>query len=133
MSAKYNGKNDTIRFTFLKSKYTIRVKKEELTMGYHPIEEEKEAKLFSESYATTLSSKNQVTLPAKVRERMNVEAGDQIIFSIDEKDNVIVNVMKKDSLLSLFGSMPPRGETIQREWTDIRKKMREERFPHNHE
>lgn len=93
----------------------------------------KEVNIFNESYAATLSSKNQVTIPAKIRERINAEAGDQLVFSINEEKNVVVDVIKKDSLLSLFGSMPPKGEKLQKEWSEIRQQAREEKITTNND
>ena len=76
-----------------------------------------------------MSSKNQITVPSVVRERLNTEPGDHVGFSYDEaSDQIVVSNMKKDSLLSLFGSMPPKGDKNQKKWDQIRKEARDERF-----
>lgn len=82
----------------------------------------------SVALTSTLSQKGQVTVPAKIREFISAEAGDQIQFSI-ENNNVIVSVKKKDSLLSLFGSMPAKTGESKMSWDEIRNKAREEMIP----
>lgn len=80
---------------------------------------------FSEALFSTITSKGQVTIPAKVRDYINAKPGDKIQFSINEDNQVIVDVLKRDSLLDLFGSMPPK-EKNPEEWSVIRKNAREE-------
>ncbi|MDE3840653.1 AbrB family transcriptional regulator [Bacillus methanolicus] len=87
--------------------------------------------IYSSAYTSTLSSKYQVTVPSKVREIINAEPGDQVIFAINANNEVVVKVNKKNSLLSLFGSMPPKGNSEPMEWSDIREQAREERFTPN--
>ncbi|KFZ32401.1 MULTISPECIES: AbrB/MazE/SpoVT family DNA-binding domain-containing protein [Anoxybacillus] len=77
-------------------------------------------------YASTLSSKHQVTIPTKVRELLGAEPGDQVVFVYGENQEVTLKVRKKDSLLSLFGSMPPKREQEEMNWEDIRKEAREQ-------
>lgn len=79
-------------------------------------------------FTSTLSQKGQVTIPAKVREFFEAEAGDQVQFVI-KNGSVVVNVLKKDSLLSLFGSMPPKKGEPAMSWDDIRRTAREEMVP----
>lgn len=76
---------------------------------------------------STLSSKNQITVPSVIREKLNAEPGDQVIFYYNEESKEItVESIKKDSLLSLFGSMPPREDKRQKDWDVIRKEARDE-------
>jgi AbrB family looped-hinge helix DNA binding protein len=79
-------------------------------------------------YSSTPSSKNQVTIPIKVREVLGTEPGDQIMFVYGENQEVTLKVRKKNSLLSLFGSMPPKGDKSALDWDKIRKQAREERI-----
>jgi antitoxin PrlF len=79
-------------------------------------------------YSSTLSSKNQVTIPMKVREVLGAEPGDQVMFVYGENQEVTLKVRKKNSLLSLFGSMPPKGDKSARGWDKIRRQAREERI-----
>ena len=82
----------------------------------------------AEFFYSTLSSKNQITVPSKIREKLDAYPGDQIIFSIDADDRLAVDIIKKDALLSLYGSMPPKEKYTQKEWADIRKEARKEKF-----
>ncbi|QOR86035.1 hypothetical protein IMZ17_03740 [Geobacillus stearothermophilus] len=45
-----------------------------------------------------------------------------------ENQEVTLKVKKKDALLSLFGTMPPRGDSRPMTWEDIRKQAKEERM-----
>lgn len=81
---------------------------------------------FSRAFTSTLSSKNQVTVPSKIREIINAQPGDQVLFTLNEDNEVVVKVNKKNSLLSLFGSMSPKGNTEPMEWQEIREKARNE-------
>lgn len=83
-----------------------------------------DAKVF---YAT-LSSKNQITVPSVIRRKLDAYPGDQISFSVDEDHRLVVDIIKKDALLSLYGSMPPKGATTQNDWTDMREKARNEQW-----
>ncbi|WP_231563490.1 AbrB/MazE/SpoVT family DNA-binding domain-containing protein [Anoxybacillus sp. KU2-6(11)] len=57
---------------------------------------------------------------------LGAEPGDQVVFVYGENREVTLKVRKKDSLLSLFGSMPPKREQKDMNWEDIRKEAREQ-------
>ncbi|MDF0729010.1 type II toxin-antitoxin system PrlF family antitoxin [Cytobacillus sp. S13-E01] len=78
------------------------------------------------SQKSTLTSKGQVTIPQKIREAIQASTGDQIEFSLNESGEVIIKAIKKDSLLSLFGSMPSKEETVL-EWETIRSRASDEK------
>jgi AbrB family looped-hinge helix DNA binding protein len=44
----------------------------------------------------TLTSKGQITLPKAVRERLHVDAGDQVDFVINERGDVVVRALSVD-------------------------------------
>ncbi|THE13131.1 AbrB/MazE/SpoVT family DNA-binding domain-containing protein [Bacillus timonensis] len=78
---------------------------------------------------STLSSKNQITVPSIIREKLNAEPGDQVVFYYNEESKEItVSSIKKDSLLSLYGSMPPKGDKGMKDWDAIRKMAKNEYF-----
>lgn len=90
-------------------------------------ENPRESQLDFNSVTSTLSKKGQVTIPSKVRNYIDARPGDQILFTIDGKGKIVVNVAREASLLSLYGSMPPRGETEDTDdWQTIRERAREE-------
>ncbi|MCF6093254.1 type II toxin-antitoxin system PrlF family antitoxin [Microaerobacter geothermalis] len=78
------------------------------------------------SAVSTISKKGQITIPVKIREYIHADIGDQIQFVLNEAGEVVVKVIKPDSLLSLFGSMPPRGERENKTWEEIRQQARDE-------
>ena len=41
-----------------------------------------------------LTSKGQITIPKIVRETLNIEEGDSVIFCLDEKKNIKISNMK---------------------------------------
>lgn len=47
-----------------------------------------------------LTSKGQITIPKIVRETLNIEEGDSVIFYLDEKDNIKIS-NRKDCKVSL--------------------------------
>ena len=62
----------------------------------------------------TISSKNQITLPADVRKRLGVRAADKIAFVIDE-DGVRIEPARL-TVADLYGSVPALpGETADLE------------------
>jgi AbrB family looped-hinge helix DNA binding protein len=42
-------------------------------------------------YKTRLRNKGQITVPAEIRDLLNVEEGDDLVFSTDEKGRVIIS------------------------------------------
>lgn len=80
---------------------------------------------------STLSSENQFTVPSIIREKLNVKPGDLVAFNYGlETEEITVSVIKKDSLLSLYGSISPRGEQGQKEWNIIRQEAKKEMYKH---
>jgi antitoxin PrlF len=54
----------------------------------------------------TVSSKNQVTLPADVRRRLGIRASDKIAFVLGEENSVVLRPVRFD-LESILGSLEP--------------------------
>jgi AbrB family looped-hinge helix DNA binding protein len=54
---------------------------------------------------TTLTSKGQVTIPSDVRAALDLNAGDKLIFIVEEEHIVVVPARKR-SLLEYFGAFP---------------------------
>lgn len=84
------------------------------------------ANIYSSAFTSTLSSKNQVTVPSKIREIINAQPGDQVLFAVNADNEVVVKVNKKNSLLALFGSMQPKGNSEPMDWQSIREQARDE-------
>lgn len=85
-------------------------------------------KSYNDTLSSTISSKGQVTIPVKIREMLDAEYGDKIQFSQNDQNEIIIKVIKKDTLLSLFGSLPPKGEQGSKDWNTIRTEAREEKL-----
>ncbi len=86
---------------------------------------------YSKTVSAKLSSQNQITVPLEVREMIGAQPGDKILFVFGENQEVTVKVKKKESLLDLYGSMPPKGNDEPMEWEKIRKLAREEMLSPN--
>lgn len=52
-----------------------------------------------------ISTKNQVTLPTEIRELFHTEVGDRIIFRLNDRNEVVMDVVKKTSARELLGSL----------------------------
>lgn len=50
-----------------------------------------------------------------------------------KKEQLALDRIKQNSLLSLFGSRPPIRASTQKDWDDIREKARNERFHPNND
>ena len=68
-------------------------------------------KLMERGMVSTITSKGQLTLPKKIREKLNVHSGDKIEFLIDENDNIIIFPIKT-SLRDLKGMVPPPDKNV---------------------
>ena len=62
----------------------------------------------------TLTSKGQITLPKRIREKLGVKPGDRVAFR-ENPDGTIVVEPEKVSLMDLFGIIKPRksGVTLE--------------------
>lgn len=56
--------------------------------------------------ASTVTSKGQVTIPAEVRHRLGIDAGDRLVFEI-EGEQIRIRVVSSRSLEDLFGAVQP--------------------------
>jgi AbrB family looped-hinge helix DNA binding protein len=69
----------------------------------------------------TLSSKNQVTIPAEVRRALGLCAGEVIVFDVDEKAPALVVTLKRyPTLDEIAGSVPVPPEIAGLSWGEIR-------------
>lgn len=53
---------------------------------------------------------------------------DKLTSSTNKENKIVIDRITKDSLLSLYGSMPPKGNSEQKEWSAIRQQAREEKL-----
>ena len=64
---------------------------------------------------TTLTSKGQMTLPSAVRARLGLEAGDQLLVTVQDNDTIILKRRPTASVTALRGLLPrpKRALTVQ--------------------
>lgn len=64
---------------------------------------------------TTLTSKGQMTLPSAVRVRLGLEAGDQLLVTVQDNDTIILKRRPSASVTALRGLLPRpnRALTVQ--------------------
>jgi antitoxin PrlF len=64
---------------------------------------------------TTLTSKGQMTLPNAVRTRLGLDAGDQLLVTIQDDNTVVLTRRASPSVTSLRGllPMPSRARSIE--------------------
>ena len=58
-----------------------------------------------------LTSKGQITLPKKLRERLNLHKGDQVEFSINKNDEIVLTRPSK-SITRLKGAVQYSGKPV---------------------
>jgi antitoxin PrlF len=73
-----------------------------------------------------ITSKGQITLPSRVRDRLNVGPGDSVVF-VEGQDGKIVVRSKSGTLSDMRGmlsgkSKPPSGNTIERWVSEARSR-----------
>ncbi len=53
-----------------------------------------------------VTSKGQITVPAALRRRFNLQTGDEMYFQVEPDGEVKVRTSKRRSLTDLYGSLP---------------------------
>lgn len=73
---------------------------------------------------STMTSKGQVTIPAEIRKRLDIAAGDKLMFVIEDEGKIELRVPTYPTVASLRGAAgslaKPRG------WDEIRAIVRED-------
>ncbi len=59
---------------------------------------------------TQITGKGQIQLPAKIRQAIGAEVGDEIVFKLQNNGQIIVELSKKKKLSELAGSLKTGGE-----------------------
>ncbi|MBO0686723.1 MAG: AbrB/MazE/SpoVT family DNA-binding domain-containing protein [Candidatus Dormibacteraeota bacterium] len=72
-----------------------------------------------------LTSKGQITIPAPVRRALGLRDGDQVVFEWQSPDEGVAMVRRAPDILTMAGSVPPRGPVPQA-WDEERRLAREE-------
>jgi antitoxin PrlF len=72
----------------------------------------------------TMTSKGQVTIPASVREALDLQTGDEVVFRVQRSRALMA---KTPDFLSLAGSVPvPTGKRAT-PWDEVLRRTRRER------
>ena len=64
-----------------------------------------------------ITSKGQITLPKKLRDKFQLYAGDRVEFLIDEENNVQL-IVKSESVTSMKGMLPKPEQIVSLEEMD---------------
>jgi AbrB family looped-hinge helix DNA binding protein len=73
--------------------------------------------------AATLSSKNQVTIPAEIRALLRLKAGEAVVFDVESTDSSPrVTLQRHPSLEELAGSVPVPPDVAGLSWAEIRER-----------
>ena len=71
--------------------------------------------------AATLSSKNQITIPAEVRRVLGLKSGEAIVFDIETSgERPQVTLHRHPTLEELAGSVPTPPDVANLSWNEIR-------------
>ncbi len=57
-------------------------------------------------FRAKLTSKGQITIPVAVRHRLNVQAGDDLLFDISPEGDIKLQALKRQRLTDLYSSLP---------------------------
>jgi len=72
-----------------------------------------------------VSSKGQVVVPSDIRKYLGIEEGDDIKFIITDNGEKKFEVVKRESILELYGAMKPK-KPITKDYAEIREEAQEE-------
>lgn len=72
---------------------------------------------------STLTSKGQTTLPARIREALHIKAGDRILYEI-KGDAVVIRA--HPGAMAVFGSLKPAPDKAKVPFKEARRAAREE-------
>ena len=53
-----------------------------------------------------VTAKGQVTIPVEVRKSLGIAEGDDLLFEVDEAGEARVRVIKRRSVMDLYGALP---------------------------
>jgi AbrB family looped-hinge helix DNA binding protein len=85
--------------------------------------------------SAVVTSKGQVTIPARIREALGIRRGARLIFHIED-DHIVIeepvsgrrtSVKRFADFFSLAGSVPVPGELEGASWSEVRRQAREQR------
>jgi len=79
-----------------------------------------------------VTSKGQITIPKKIREKLNINPGDKVIFSENEKGELVIETKKK-SILRLAGILhrPDQKKITIEEMNEAVKEAAVEKYKRN--
>lgn len=77
--------------------------------------------------AATVTSKGQVTIPLRIREALNLHAGDKVVFRVHEGRATLT---RTPDLLDLAGVVPVPPDKRGADWETIREETRRQRGRH---
>ncbi len=80
----------------------------------------------------TLTSKGQITIPADVRRALDLHAGDQVVFEVEEGETRrMASLRPASDIFAMAASIPPRRPVPPR-WDEERRVAREDRARRRH-
>ena len=54
---------------------------------------------------STITAKHQVTIPSDIRDALNADVGDKVMFKLLDDSTAIIQIVKKPSTRSLIGAL----------------------------
>ena len=54
---------------------------------------------------STITTKHQVTIPSDIRDALNAEVGDKVMFKLMDDNTAIIQIVKRPSTRSLIGAL----------------------------
>jgi antitoxin PrlF len=75
---------------------------------------------------STVTSKGQITIPAEIRKRLQLDKGDKLLFVITDAGSIELRVPSYSTIASLAGAAGSLEQPM--EWQDMRDLAREDRL-----
>lgn len=80
---------------------------------------------------TKVSSKGQIVVPMEIRKQFHIQEGDSLKFTINESEEIKVEILKRNSIMDLFGSVQAKGDT--QDFEKVRRETSEDRIDQRNE
>jgi antitoxin PrlF len=74
--------------------------------------------------SSKISSKGQIVVPIEIRKHFDVKEGDSLTFIVKDNGDISLEIVKRNSILDLFGSVQAQGDT--KDFEKVRMDTREE-------
>jgi AbrB family looped-hinge helix DNA binding protein len=73
-----------------------------------------------------ISSKGQVVIPKEIRKQFDAKEGDSLKFTVSDTGEIKLEIVKREAILDLFGSIQAKGDT--EDFEKVKRETMEDRM-----